>query len=48
MPKLTNSAAQRPTIKFGDNQPNLISLESSDGQITTFAQAKVQSFYEQT
>ncbi len=44
--ELTNSAAQRPTIKFGDNQVNLISLESSDGQITTFAQAKVQSFYE--
>ena len=30
---------------FIDNQPSLISLESSDGQIRTFAQAQVQSFY---
>ena len=32
---------------FNDNQPSLISLESSDGLIRTFAQAKVQSFYQQ-
>ena len=38
---------RRPSIVFNDNQPSLISLESSDGLIRTFAQAKVQSFYQQ-
>jgi len=45
--QITNPTSQRPTVVFGDNQPSVITLESSDGQITTFAQAKVQSFYEE-
>ena len=42
---ITILRAQRPYYCFNDNQPSLISLESSDGLIRTFAQAKVQSFY---
>lgn len=45
--EIPNIRAQRPSIVFNDNQPSLISLESSDGLIRTFAQAKVQSFYQQ-
>ena len=45
--EVPNIRAQRPSIVFNDNQPSLISLESSDGLIRTFAQAKVQSFYQQ-
>lgn len=45
--EVSNIRAQRPSIVFNDNQPSLISLESSDGLIRTFAQAKVQSFYQQ-
>ena len=45
--EVPNIRAQRPNIVFNDNQPSLISLESSDGLIRTFAQAKVQSFYQQ-
>ena len=44
--EVPNIRAQRPNIVFNDNQPSLISLESSDGLIRTFAQAKVQSFFE--
>ena len=46
--EVSNIRAQRPNIVFNDNQPSLISLESSDGLIRTFAQAKVQSFYRAT
>ena len=44
--EISNIRAQRPQIIFNDNQPSVISLESSDGQIRTFAQAQVQSFFE--
>jgi hypothetical protein len=45
--EISNIRAQRPNVIFKDNQPNIVSLESSDGQIRTFAQAQVQSFFDQ-
>lgn len=45
--EISNIRAQRPNIVFKDNEPNIVSLESSDGQIRTFAQAQVQSFFDQ-
>jgi len=45
--EISNIRAQRPQLIFNDSEPSLIALESSDGQIRTFAQAQVQSFFDQ-
>jgi len=43
---IENPLAVSPLIRFADSAPNVVALESSDGQIRTFKQITVQSVYE--
>ncbi|MGB2011827.1 MAG: zinc-dependent metalloprotease family protein [Akkermansiaceae bacterium] len=45
--QIANPSVPRPVLLFSDNKPSVVALESSDGEIRTFAQAKIQSFYEE-
>lgn len=44
--KIQNPGAAGPIITFQDSAPNVVALESSDGQIRTFKQFSVQSVFE--
>ena len=44
--RVLNSTSVNPTVRFKDNKPSILSLESSDGQIRTFKRITVRSLYE--
>lgn len=44
--QIQSPSASSPTILFQDSEPNLLSLESSDGQIRTFKEMVVRSAYQ--